>query len=177
MQPFSADPTSQSGYLTPVTPLDRRLHSAGASYHPSRAPELLGSPITTSHRSNVYSPESTSPTVSLTRSLSGHQEQNMSAMNGHGVTRYQPQHIRPYGQSSNSYLPEAARAMLKADNDPRANAYMEMSYMEQQGLDYLNILVSPMLTVCRERSYDSRPNDATNNLRSPTFFLTPRSAP
>ena len=176
MQPFSADPPGQSGYLTPVTPLDRRLHSASASYHPSRAPELLASPVTTGHRSNVYSPESTSPTVSLTRSLSGHQEQNMSAMNGHGVTRYQPQHIRPYGQSSNSYLPEATRAILKADNDQRA-AYMEMSYMEHQGLDHLNVLVSLTLTSCRQRPCGSRPNDAAYNLRSPTFFLAPRNAP
>jgi hypothetical protein len=132
MQPFSADPTSQSGYLTPVTPLDRRLHSAGPSYHHPRAPELLTSPINTGQRPNVYSPESTSP---MTRTLSGHQESHMSAMNGHGASRYQPQHVRPYGQVTNQYLPEAARAILKADSEQRAaaNTYMEMSYMEHQG--------------------------------------------
>src|SRR5208282_4233403 len=68
-QPYSADPTSPSGYLTPVTPHERRLvHSAGPSYHHSRQ-EILGSPIPTS-RSSVYSPDSTSPTVSLSRKSS-----------------------------------------------------------------------------------------------------------
>lgn len=68
-QPYTADATSPSGYLTPVTPHERRLiHSAGPSYHHSRQ-DILGSPIPTS-RSSVYSPDSTSPTVSLSRKSS-----------------------------------------------------------------------------------------------------------
>jgi hypothetical protein len=74
----------------------------------------------------------------MTRTLSGHQEPNMSAMNGHGAPRYQPQHVRPYGQTPNHYLPEAARAILKAESDQRANAYMEMSYMDHQGSSILD---------------------------------------
>jgi hypothetical protein len=65
-QPYSADPTRSSGYLTPITPLDRGLQSAGAGYHLSRGPELLGSPHP---RSSGYSPDSTSPTGPLSRTL------------------------------------------------------------------------------------------------------------
>ena len=63
-QPYSADPRTPSGYLTPITPIERGLHSANAGYH--RGSEILGSPLPTS-RGSVYSPDSTSPTVPLSR--------------------------------------------------------------------------------------------------------------
>ena len=64
-QPYSADPRSPSGYLTPITPIDRGLHSAGGAYHHTRSSDLLGSPLPTSR--SVYSPDSTSPTVPASR--------------------------------------------------------------------------------------------------------------
>lgn len=64
-QPYSADPRSPSGYLTPITPVERGVHSAGGAYHHTRSSDLLGSPLPTSR--SVYSPDSTSPTVPVSR--------------------------------------------------------------------------------------------------------------
>jgi hypothetical protein len=69
-QPYSADPRSPSGYLTPVTPIERGLHSASAAGYHRGQQELLGSPLPNSSRGSVYSPDSTSPTVPLSRIVS-----------------------------------------------------------------------------------------------------------
>jgi hypothetical protein len=134
-QPYSADPTSPSGYLTPVTPLDRRLHSAGPGYHHHRVPEIMGSlsPIPTNR--SVYSADSNSPSVpSPTRSCALQAlEANATAINGHSVTRYQPQQVRPYGQATNGYLPDPRATAPKPDTSQRPTPYMAVSLLEHQG--------------------------------------------
>ena len=55
------------------------------------------------------------------------------AINGHGGPRYQPQQVRPYGQSSNGYLPDTRTMVQKDDTSQRAASYMaQMSFMEHQ---------------------------------------------
>jgi hypothetical protein len=123
-QPYSADPRSPSGYLTPITPIERGLHSANAGYH--RGSEVLGSPLPTS-RGSVYSPDSTSPTVPLSRiSLKLCVD---VAINGHG--RYQPQEIRPYGHGNNGYMQDN-RQMLSKLNTQREE-YVAVPLMDHTG--------------------------------------------
>jgi hypothetical protein len=122
-QPYSADPRSPSGYLTPITPIERGLHSANAGYH--RGSEVLGSPLPNS-RGSVYSPDSTSPTVPLSR-ISPSFDSDV-AINGHG--RYQPQEIRPYGHG-NGYMQDN-RQMLSKLNTQREE-YVAVPLMDHTG--------------------------------------------
>lgn len=117
-QPYSADPRSPSGYLTPITPIERGIHSAGGTYHHTRGSDLLGSPLPTSR--SVYSPDSTSPTIPA------------SPMNGHGA-RYQPHEIRPYGQSANGYLQDNRGMLSKINTSQREDTYVAVPLMGEQG--------------------------------------------
>lgn len=132
-QPYSADATSPSGYLTPVTPLERRLHSAGAGYH-SRVSDSLGSPITANR--SVYSPDSTSPSIPLSRKnpiVIIRTRANTSAINGHGAGRYQPQQVRPYGQSTSGYVTDPRGMVQKVDAAQRSNpGYVAVPLMDHQ---------------------------------------------
>jgi hypothetical protein len=129
-QPYSADPRSPSGYLTPITPIDRGLHSAGGAYHHTRSSDLLGSPLPTSR--SVYSPDSTSPTVPASRILLFTRNTDCLAMNGHGA-RYQPQEIRPYGQSANGYLQDNRGMLSKINTSQREDTYVAVPLMGEQG--------------------------------------------
>jgi hypothetical protein len=133
-QPYSAEPTSPHGYLTPVTPLDRRLHSAGAGgYHHIRVETMGSSPTGRS----VYSPDSTSPSIPISRTFQMRQEDaDPSSINAHVQPRpYQPQQVRPYGHNPNGYLPDN-RAMVSATDGQRPTAYMAVPLMDQQAKEH-----------------------------------------
>jgi hypothetical protein len=53
-------------------------------------------------------------------------------MNGHGA-RYQPQEIRPYGQSSNGYLQDNRAMISKMNPSQREDTYVAVPLMGEQG--------------------------------------------
>lgn len=53
-------------------------------------------------------------------------------MNGHGG-RYQPQEIRPYGQSNNSYLQDNRGLLSKIASSQREDTYVAVPLMGEQG--------------------------------------------
>jgi len=54
-------------------------------------------------------------------------------MNGHGAPRYQPQQVRPYGQSTNGYIPDTRTMIQKDDTSQRTASYMTVPFMDHQG--------------------------------------------
>ena len=148
-QPYSADSRSPGGYLTPVTPLDRGVQSAGPGYHPNRGTEMLGSPLPTSSRS-AYSPDSTSTPVPASRNaVIPILRLIVLAMNSQ--TRYPPQDIRPYGQVTSAYLPPDTRTMTmsKVSSGPgREEAYVAVPLMTDSGSplgDLGKLIIQPPL--------------------------------
>jgi hypothetical protein len=118
---------------------------------------------------SVYSPDSTSPSIPISRTFQMRQEDaDPSSINAHVQPRpYQPQQVRPYGHNPNGYLPDN-RAMVSATDGQRPTAYMAVPLMDQQGSLRWFLIVN----YSSQRTPSSSPHDGKLSHGLSTFVLS-----
>jgi len=106
---------------------------------------------------SVYSPDSASPSIPISRTYQMRQEEpDPSSMNVHVQPRpYQPQQIRPYGHNSNGYLPDN-RSM--GPEGQRTSTYMAVPLMDQQGTHPFFVL---LITLAKDHQSQSQMIDSS----------------